>query len=150
MKIERFEDIEAWKEARKLVNMAYDISDEGSFFKDLNLKAQIRSGSISVMSNIAEGYERGGNQELIQFLSIAKGSCGEVRSQLYVAMDQGYVGKEQCESLIDVFKRLSIMLNNFMEYLKWRRSSCSLTSRWFSCQQGVDGNSYHHQNPGIR
>ena len=73
------------------------------------------------MSNIAEGYERGGNQEFIQFLLIAKASCGEVRSQLYVVMDQGYIIKKECEQLIDNLKKLSIMINNFIEYLKCGR-----------------------------
>jgi len=70
------------------------------------------------MSNIAEGFERGGNQELIQFLAIAKGSCGVVRCQVYVALDQGYIDEEEGERLIDACKKLSIMLNNFMKYLK--------------------------------
>ena len=70
------------------------------------------------MSNIAEGYERGGNQEFLQFLSIAKGSCGEVRCQLYVAQDQGYIGRDAAETLIDKHRKLSIMLYNFMEHLK--------------------------------
>ena len=73
------------------------------------------------MSNIAEGYERGGNKEFVQFLSIAKASCGEVRSQVYVAMDQSYVGKAECGQLIDNLKKLSIMINNFIEYLKVSR-----------------------------
>lgn len=70
------------------------------------------------MSNIAEGYERDGNQELIQFLAVAKGSCGEVRCQLYVAIDQEYIDKENGEQLADLSKKLSIMINNFIKYLK--------------------------------
>jgi four helix bundle protein len=116
-----FEDLEVWKTARELTNRIYGITTNGSFSKDYGLRDQIRRSAVSVMSNIAEGYERGGNQELIQFLSIAKGSSGEVRSQLYVAMDQGYVEKKECEQMIDIFKKLSIMINNFMEYLKGSR-----------------------------
>jgi four helix bundle protein len=116
-----FEDLEVWKTARELTSRIYGITANGSFSKDYGLRDQIRRAAVSIMSNIAEGYERGGNQEFIQFLSIAKGSSGEVRSQLYVAMDQGYVEKKECELLIDAFKKLSIMINNFMEYLKGSR-----------------------------
>jgi four helix bundle protein len=116
-----FEDLEVWKTARELTNRIYKITANGSFSKDYGLRDQIRRAAVSVMSNIAEGYERGGNQELIQFLSIAKGSSGEVRSQLYVAMDQEYIDKRKSELLIDAFKKLSIMINNFMEYLKGSR-----------------------------
>lgn len=116
-----FEDLEVWKTARELTNRIYKITANGSFSKDYGLRDQIRRAAVSIMSNIAEGYERGGNQELIQFLSIAKGSSGEVRSQLYVAMDQEYIDKRKSELLIDAFKKLSIMINNFMEYLKGSR-----------------------------
>lgn len=113
-----FEDLEVWKLSRMLTNRIYDASNDGRFSKDYDLKSQIRRAAVSVMSNIAEGYERGGNQEFIQFLSISKASCGEVRSQLYVARDQEYVAPEEGDRLIDAFKKLSIMLNNFMESLK--------------------------------
>lgn len=121
MHVKYFEDLEVWKVARELTNKIYGLTKNGAFSKDYSLRDQIRRASVSIMSNISEGYERGGNQEFIQFLSIAKGSCGEVRSQLYVAMDQGYIDKKECEELIDVFKKLSIMLNHFMEYLKGSR-----------------------------
>lgn len=113
-----FEELEVWKSARQLTNQIYKMTSDGAFSKDYGLRDQIRRASVSIMSNIAEGYERGGNQELIQFLSIAKGSCGEVRCQLYVAGDEGYVDNKECGQLIDAFKKLSIMINNFMEYLK--------------------------------
>ncbi len=103
---------------RELTGRIYDITDDGQFSKDFGLKDQIRRAVVSVMSNITEGYERGGNQELIQFLSIAKGSSGEVRCQLYIAMDQKYIDKHKSEKLIDDFRKLSIMINNFIEYLK--------------------------------
>jgi len=113
-----FEDLEVWKLSRILTNRIYEASKDGLFSKDYDLKGQIRRAAVSVMFNIAEGYERGGNQEFIQFLSIAKASCGEVRSQLYLAKDQQYVAGEECDRLIDAFKKLSIMLNNFMQSLK--------------------------------
>ncbi len=113
-----FEDLEVWKLSRVLTNRIYAASSDGRFAKDFDLRSQIRRAAVSVMSNIAEGYERGGNQEFIQFLSIAKASCGEVRSQLYLVRDQEYVAAEECDKLIDAFKKLSIMLHNFMVSLK--------------------------------
>lgn len=118
MGVKYFEDLSIWKLSRELTNRIYKITAFAGFSKDFGLRDQIRRASVSIMSNIAEGFERGGNQEFVQFLSIAKGSSGEVRSQLYVAMDQGYLDNKDCEQLIDDFKKLSIMINNFMEYLK--------------------------------
>ncbi len=114
-----FEDLEVWKTARVLTNRIYKITNaHPSFSKDYGLIDQIRRASVSIMSNIAEGYERGGNQELVQFLAIAKGSCGEVRCQLYIAGDQAYLTQQELKSLIDECKRISIMISNFIDYLK--------------------------------
>lgn len=118
MAVKYFEDLEVWKSARDLTNKVYAVTSDGAFSKDFGLRDQIRRAAVSVMSNVAEGFERGGNQELIQFLSIAKGSCGEVRCQLYVALDQSYLNKEEGAKITDEFRKLSIMINNFMEYLK--------------------------------
>lgn len=118
MAVKYFEDLEVWKSARELTGRIYKITSDGSFSRDVGLRDQIRRASVSIMSNIAEGFERGGNQEMIQFLSIAKGSCGEARAQLYVALDQEYIPEKEGEQLIDEFKKLSIMINNFMAYLK--------------------------------
>jgi len=118
MTVKCFEDLQIWKDAPRLTNRIYKATKGHAFSKDYGLSDQIRRAPVSIMSNIAEGYERGGNQELLQFLSIAKGSCGEVRCQLYVVFDQGYVEGKECEILIDEFKKLSIMINNFMKYIK--------------------------------
>jgi four helix bundle protein len=118
MGIKKFEDLEIWRLARELTNKIYQITSDRAFSKDYGLRDQIRRAAVSVMSNISEGYERGGNQELIRFLSIAKGSSGEVRCQLYIAMDQQYIEHENSMVLIDKFSKLSIMINNFIGYLK--------------------------------
>ena len=94
MKIKNFEDIESWRKARKLTNDIYQTTATGKFMRDFGLKDQIRRASVSILSNIAEGFERGGDKEFSQFLGIAKGSCGEVRAQLYVALDQDYLSQE--------------------------------------------------------
>jgi len=88
-KIERFEEIEAWQDARLLVKGIYEVTDGGRFARDFGLRDQIRRAAISTMSNIAEGFERGSDKDFIRFLYMAKASAGEVRSQLYVAMDLG-------------------------------------------------------------
>jgi four helix bundle protein len=82
MPVKAFEAMEVWKEARRLTQRIYDLTKKGEFSKDFGLSNQIRKAAVSIMSNIAEGFERGGNHEFVQFLYIAKGSCGEVRSQI--------------------------------------------------------------------
>jgi four helix bundle protein len=116
--IGKFEDITAWQKAREMTRMIYKCSRRGEFARDFSLKDQIRRSSSSVMSNIAEGYERDGNREFIQFLSQAKGSCGEVRSQLYVAMDQEYITDEEFKSFRDMAVETSKMLSGLMSYLR--------------------------------
>jgi four helix bundle protein len=118
MMIKNFEELQIWKEARRLTHEIYRLTRDSRFSKDFGLSSQIQRAAISIMSNIAEGFERGGNQEFIQFLYVAKGSCGEVRSQLYVALDQEYVDKRVTESLLTVLKRLSIMIKHLIDHLK--------------------------------
>ena len=118
MQVKNFEDLEIWKDARALTREIYQLTREPRFSKDFALRDQIRRATVSIMSNIAEGFERGGNQEFIQFLYIAKASCGEVRSQLYVAVDQSYVTQKDCEELTKSFRRLSIMISNLIDYLR--------------------------------
>ncbi len=99
-KIERFEDLIAWQKARKLTQLIYQVSRRGAFAKDFGLSGQIQRSAVSIMSNISEGFERGGRGEFHQFLSIAKASCAEVRSQLYVAFDVGYLNQNEFDHLL--------------------------------------------------
>jgi four helix bundle protein len=99
-KIDRFEDLIAWQKARKLTKQVYDATNDGAFARDFGLKDQIRRAAVSSMSNIAEGFERSGLVEFQRFLSIAKGSCAELRTQLYVALDVGYLETRTFESLM--------------------------------------------------
>jgi four helix bundle protein len=115
--IEKFEDIEAWKKARELTAEIYRVTADGNFARDFGLRDQIRRAAVSIMSNIAEGFERGGNREFQQFLAYAKGSSGEVRAQLYVALDAGYIDQMQFAHLSNQAVETSRMINGFMRYL---------------------------------
>jgi four helix bundle protein len=99
MKIARFEDLIAWQKARELAREIYTASNAGKFGQDFGLRDQIRRAGVSIMSNIAEGFERGSSAEFHHFLTIAKASCAEVRSQLYVALDVGYIERALFASL---------------------------------------------------
>ena len=113
-----FEDLEVWRNARALNSEVYMASRVGAFSKDFVLCGQIRRAAISVMSNIAEGFERGGDKEFVQFLSLAKGSCGEIRSQLYAALDQAYISQQDFESLKGRAVEVSRMISGLMKYLQ--------------------------------
>ena len=117
-RIERFEDIEAWQAARELTNMVYSASKHGAFSKDYRFCSQIQSAAVSIMSNIAEGFESQSNKTFIRYLYQAKGSAGEVRSQLYVALDQGYVTTAQFEKLYQKAVSTSRLIAGFIAYLK--------------------------------
>jgi four helix bundle protein len=118
MKIERFEDLEIWKEAREICQLINKISSKDIFRKDRKLFDQIRSSSGSTMDNIAEGFGRGGNKEFIQFLSIAKGSNDEARSQAYRAFDLAYITEDQLNDLIQRTDKLSKKISSLIQYLK--------------------------------
>lgn len=117
-KIKKFEDIESWKSARKLTNEIYKATSTGGFVRDFGLKDQIRRASVSILSNIAEGFERGNDNEFAYFLGIAKGSTGEVRAQLYVALDQGYLSAGSFEQLSTIAIEIGELLSGFIRYLK--------------------------------
>lgn len=119
--IKSFEDIEAWQKARVLAKHVYALSLEGSFNKDYSLKDQINRSSGSVMDNIAEGFERDGSREFLQFLSYAKGSAGEVRSQLYRALDRNHIDNQEFERIFELTREVSKMITGFMGYLQRTR-----------------------------
>ena len=118
MKIEEFEDLEIWQVARELCKFVFSITLSDAFKKDFKFRDQIRASSGSIMDNIAEGFERGGNKEFIQFLFIAKGSCGETRSQSYRAFDFQYLSNEEYALLSEKTTNLSKRISSFITYLK--------------------------------
>ena len=118
MKIERFEEIDAWKNARALVNSIYKICTIEKFKKDYSLADQICRAAISIMANIPEGFARKGNKEFIQFLFISKSSAAELQSHLYIALDQGYIEKLQFDELYQDADKIQRQLSNFIKYLE--------------------------------
>ena len=116
--LESFEDLEVWQKSREFAKEIYAISRESHLSRDLILRDQIIKSAISINSNIAEGFERGGTGEFIQFLSIAKGSAGELRSQLYIIFDQGYINEITFHKLFDMVRTISRMISKLIEYLR--------------------------------
>jgi four helix bundle protein len=117
-KIKSFEDLKVWQLVREFAKNIYEMSDKGDFVKDFSHKDQISRSAGSIMDNIAEGFERGGKKELIQFLFISKGSGGEARSQLYRALDKKYINQQELELLKDKALTISKQLSGFINYLK--------------------------------
>ena len=132
MKIEKFEDLEIWKEARELCKMVFEITSVSPFCNDYKLRDQIRASSGSIMDNIADGFERGGNKEFIQFLGIAKGSCGETRSQSYRAFDYKYINQNILDEFISRTTQLSKKISSLITYLK---------------QSDFKGSKFHNSEP---
>ncbi len=108
----------AWQKARGLTKEIYSHTRTGTFAKDFGLRDQIQRASVSIMGNVAEGFDRGGDKEFIQFLSVSKGSFGEVKSHLYVALDQQYIVQEQFNRLYGCADEVGRLLAGFMAYLK--------------------------------
>lgn len=121
MTIKHFEEMNVWQDARKAVNLIFGITTNGKFKQDYSLRDQIQRASVSVMSNIAEGYERDSTNEFIKFLGYSKGSIGEVRSLLYVALDRMYIDEPTFKALYDSSINISTQLANFIKYLKQRK-----------------------------
>jgi four helix bundle protein len=118
MKIQRFEDLEAWQIARELTNQIYTITKKESICRDFGFVDQIRRAAISIMNNIAEGFERGTNKDFAKYIFIARGSAGEVRSMLYVALDQDYLTGETFKQCHELSIRCSQLCWGLIKHLK--------------------------------
>jgi four helix bundle protein len=117
-KVKKFEDVIAWQKARELVKMVYEMTRGDDFAKDFSLKDQFRRAAVSVMSNIAEGFSRQTDREFIQFLYIAKGSVSEMQSQLYVALDLGYIEAKVFDKAYGLSSEVAKVLTGFIRYLQ--------------------------------
>ena len=113
-----FKGIEAWQEARELTKNIYSVSTDGSFAKDFGLRDQVHRACVSIMANIAEGHERSGTGEFVQFLSMAKGSAGEVESHLFVAFDLGYIDKSTFDRLSSATAKTARLIGALIQYLR--------------------------------
>ncbi|HQM30216.1 MAG TPA: four helix bundle protein [Syntrophales bacterium] len=118
MKVTRFEDLDCWKEARVLVQKVYDATKDGNFKKDMRLTSQIQAAATSCMANIAEGFERRSDKEFVQFLYIAMASTAEVKSHLYVALDQAYIEVKHFDDIYDQAITTSKMISSLIKYLR--------------------------------
>ena len=121
MKVERFEDLVIWQEARELVKSIYQLTSKGPFKKDFGLKDQVQRAAVSIMNNIPEGFERNNNNEFIRFLLISKGSAGELRSLLYVSLDLKYITQIEFDDNYQRTECLSKKISKFIQYLDSNR-----------------------------
>ena len=118
MKVNSFEDLKVWKDSRILVKSIYQLTSDGKFSKDFGLREQIQRASVSIINNIAEGFERNNNKEYVKFLGYSKGSAGEVRSMLYVAIDLGYISQDSFSVHYQMAINIITQISNFIKYLK--------------------------------
>lgn len=118
MKVKAFEDLQVWQDARAFVKSIYELTALKNLSKDFGLKDQVQRASVSIMNNISEGYERDNNREFIKFLGYSKGSAGEVRSMLYVALDLDYISNDQFKICYDKAVGIITQISNFKKYLR--------------------------------
>jgi len=118
MKVKSFEDMQVWQDARVFVKLIYELTASDVFKKDYGLKDQIQRAAVSIMNNISEGFERDNNKEFMNFLGYAKGSAGEVRSMLYVALDLKYISKDNFDINYNKAIKIITQISNFKKYLK--------------------------------
>jgi len=122
-KLRSFEDLVAWQKARELTKQIYLLTGKKPFSEDFGLRDQIRKASVSVMSNLAEGFERGSRAEFHQFIVIAKASCAEVRSQLYVALDVGYIAQAIFHEVLNLATEVSRIIGGLRSAVKKQKVS---------------------------
>jgi len=134
-KIERFEDIEAWKAAREIAQQVYRLTRSGDFARDFGLRDQVQCAAVSIMANIAEGFDSGSNKEFIRFLSYALRSATEVQSHLYVALDEGYLDQEKFDMLFALTTKRKNLVSGFSRYLRSHPKSRSLEPRTLNIEQ---------------
>jgi four helix bundle protein len=129
MKIKKFEDLPIWQLALKITKEMYELTNKKEFAKDFSLRDQIRRAIISVSSNIVEGFEKNNNNEFIRFLKIAKGSVGEVRNQLYIALAVNYINEQEFDKINKELEDLANQIGGFIVYLEKKRKSKEFTIR---------------------
>jgi four helix bundle protein len=129
MKISRFEDFEIWKLSIKITRDVYDLTAKRDFSKDYGLRNQLRRAIISTSSNIVEGFEKNNNNEFIRFLKIAKGSVGEARNQIYIALTVGYISKEEFFKVNKELENLAQQIGGFIVYLERKRKDKEFTKK---------------------
>lgn len=122
-KVEKFEDLIAWQKARELTRLVYEVTRKEGFSKDYGLSAQIQRAAVSIMSNIAEGFERGARGEFHQFLVIAKGSCAELRSQLYIALDVGHLTQSEFDRLSELATEVTRIIGGLRSAVAKQRNN---------------------------
>jgi len=118
MQAKTFEDLKVWQDAREFVKSIYELTASNNFAKDYGLKDQIQRAAVSIMNNIAEGFERNNNKEFVVFLKYSKGSAGEIRSMLYVALDLNYISKSIFDEYYNNVINIITQISNFIKYLK--------------------------------
>ncbi len=129
MKVHKFEELEIWKLSTEIAVIIYKMTKKAPFIKDYGLTDQLRRASVSVASNITEGFERNNNNEFIYFLRIAKGSCGELRTQLYISKEIGYITEQEFLAISDQLVKLSSMIGKFARYLQAKKSDGEFSTR---------------------
>ena len=144
--IQRFEEIRAWQTARELTRRVYEVSGQGAFARDYGLRDQMRRAAVSIMSNIAEGFESGTQALFIRYLRYAKGSAGELRAQLYVSLDAGYLTEAGFEELFDLADKCSRQLSRFISYLESQQSSRSVREATGAYELQESGETFQRLN----